>query len=107
LRKSGTAQPKPRRCEALEPAHPNIAQASSPLVKPGAVVTLEQGAAGHVIGDASRAPSLRPLALRDVGLGAVQASERGLNVDESVGRKHELDLRSSREEVVADDAAQL
>ena len=95
LRQRRAAEAEPRLREALEAAHPDVVEAPPPLVQPRAVMTLEEGAAGHVIRDAGRAPGLRPLAIGDMGLRPVQRLERGLDVDERVPRQHELDLRSS------------
>jgi hypothetical protein len=66
-----SAEAEPRSGEALEPPLANVVEASPPLVQPRPLLTLEQGPIGHVIGDAGRAPRLRPLAARDVGLRAV------------------------------------
>ena len=60
-----------------------------------------------MVGDAGRAPGLGPLAVRDVRLGPMERLERGLDVDERVRRQQELDLRSSGQQLGADDAAQL
>src|SRR5215210_3285424 len=65
LRQRRSAEAEPRRCEALESVDRNIVEATPPLVQPRAVVTLEQGTAGHVIRDAGRAPRLGPLAVGD------------------------------------------
>ncbi len=95
LRQSRPAEPEPCLCEALEPAQPNVVEASPPFVQPGLVVTLEQRPAGDVIGDPGGAPRFRPLAGSDVRLGTVQPIERGLDIDECAGRQHELELGST------------
>ena len=59
-------------------------------------MALEQRPAGDVVGDPGGAPRFRPLAGGDVRLGPVQPLERSLDVDERVGRQHELDLRLVR-----------
>ena len=107
LRQRRSAEAEPRRGKALESAQANVVEAMPPLVQPQAVVTLEQRTAGHVIGDAGRAPCLRPLAVGDVGLRPVQSLDRCLDVDERVARQHELDLGSSGQELGAHDVAEL
>ena len=107
LRQRRSAEAEPRRREALETVQPNVVKAPPPLVQPRAVVALEKRTAGDVIGDAGRAPRLRPLAAGDVGLRPMQSFKRRFDVDEGVPRQYELDLRSSGQELGTHDAAQL
>lgn len=95
LRERRPTELEPRHREALEPAQANVIEASPPLVKPDVVVTLEQRAAGDVIGHAGRPPSLWPFPVCCMELGAMDGFECSLDVDERVARQHELDLRSS------------
>src|SRR3712207_6874340 len=50
----------------------------------------EQGPIGDVIGDTSRPPGLRPLALGDVGLRAMCGLERCLDINEGFGRQQDF-----------------
>ena len=70
-------------------------------------MTLEKRSTGHVVGHAGGTPGGRPLAVSDMGLGAVHSLERRLHVDEHVGRQDQLDLRSSSQKLSADHPAQL
>ena len=87
-----STESEPCRCDAFQPAQPNVIQPPPPVVQPGHVEALEQRSAGHVVRDACRAPGFGPLAGGHMRLGTVQRLERRLDVDERVGRQHELDL---------------
>jgi hypothetical protein len=97
LRQGRPTQFEPRRRQALEPAQPDILEASSPLVEPGNIVTLQQRTTGDVVRDAGRTPGLGLLAARHMRLRAMDALEGGLDVDERITGQHELDLRPSRQ----------
>src|SRR5205807_7532986 len=101
------AEAESRLREALEPAQADILESPPPVLEPRLVLTLEQSAAGNVIGDARRTPGLRPLAVGDVGFRAVRGLEGRLHVDESVWWQDQLDLRSSNQPFRSDDAPQL
>src|SRR4029077_7785431 len=66
LRQRRPPEPEPCLCEALEPAQPNVVEASPPFVQPGLVVAMEQRPAGDVVGDSGRAPRFRPFADSDM-----------------------------------------